>query len=66
MILTAARIDGPGDIAASVVGFLDEAAVSVGSVLVGVLRYSAEHPLVIALVVAIIGVVALRPRHTPR
>ena len=66
MILTAARIDGPGDIGASVLGFLDEAASSLGAVLVGLFRYSADHPIVIALVVAIIGVVALRPRHTPR
>lgn len=66
MMVTAARIEGLGDIAAGALDLLAEAAASVGAVLVGLLRYSAEHPLVIALVVAVIGVVALRPRHTPR
>lgn len=66
MIVTAARIEGFGDIAAAAVAFLGEVAESVRAVMVGLLRYSADHPLVIALVVAIIGVVALRPRHTPR
>ena len=66
MILMVRRIQNASDRGAGVLDSLRELGAGMRDVLERVIQYSFEHPLVIAVVVALIGVVALRPRHTPR